>query len=38
MWDPKVNIKGVIVSVNLDSGMSQVVLWFVVLYAGKKYM
>ena len=30
MWDPQVKLKGGIVRVNLDSGMSQVVLgtWF----------
>ena len=40
MWDPQVKLKGGIVRVNLDSGMSQVVLvyhvvsgtWFSVSY------
>ena len=45
MWDPQVKLKGVIIRVNLDSGMSQVVLvsarglvWPMVLYARKKCM
>ena len=39
MRDPQVKLKGGIVRVNLDSGMSQVVLvCLMVLYVGKKCM